>query len=457
VAQDTIAAVATGTAATAIGILRLSGPKAIWAVEQLFTPLSGKPFSAQPDRYLALGDLHDIQGRPLDQCMATLSHGPRSYTGEDTCELQCHGSPAVLAATLAALRTLGVRQALPGEFTKRAFLNGRLDLTQAEAVIDLIDARSMAVARNAAGQLSGALRRRIDGIYTDLVDVSAHFDAVLDYSDEDLEPFEIEEIRTVTQRCGAQLDALLSTVQRGQQLRSGIPCAIVGAPNAGKSSLLNALLGYDRAIVTDLPGTTRDTLQETLELGDLLLRLVDTAGLRDTQDKVEQLGVERSRQAAEQADLILLVVDGSTPLSADSRDTLSLAQEGQKVICVVNKSDLPFQVEWEELTARFSQVVSVSAATGEGLDQLSEVISALYPQGSQVENGELLTNLRQADGATQAREALRRVEEGLAAGMTPDGLLTDLEDATAALAQITGRSITEDVTDRIFERFCVGK
>jgi tRNA modification GTPase len=315
----------------------------------------------------------------------------------------------------------------------------------------------MAVARNAAGQLSGALRRRIDGIYTDLVDVSAHFDAVLDYSDEDLEPFEIEEIRTVTQRCGAQLDALLSTVQRGQQLRSGIPCAIVGAPNAGKSSLLNALLGYDRAIVTDLPGTTRDTLQETLELGDLLLRLVDTAGLRDTQDKVEQLGVERSRQAAEQADLILLVVDSSTPLSADSRDTLSLAQEGQKVICVVNKSDLPRQVEWEELTARFSQVVSVSAATGEGLDQLSQAIADLYPQGNQVENGELLTNLRQADGAAQAREALRRVEDGLAAGMTPDGLLTDLEDATSALAQITGRSITEDVTDRIFERFCVGK
>jgi tRNA modification GTPase len=455
--SHTIAAIATGTGRTAIGILRLSGPEAIAAVDRLFTPVGSVPFAQQPDRMLTLGTLRDEAGRPLDQCMATLSHGPKSYTGEDTCELQCHGSPAVLAAALTALRSLGVRQAEPGEFTKRAFLNGRLDLTQAEAVIDLIDAQSLAAARNAAGQLSGSLRRCIDGIYDRLLNVSAHFDVVLDYADEDLEPFQISEIQSATQEALDELNRLLSTVHRGQQLKSGIPCAIVGAPNAGKSSLLNALLGYDRAIVTDLPGTTRDTLQETLELGGLLLRLTDTAGLRDSADQVEQLGVARSRQAAQQAELILAVVDGSVPLTPEAEDALSLAQEATHAICVINKADLPLQVDAEELSRRFPHLVRLSAATGQGLDQLETAIAALYPKGSELENGELLTNLRQADGAAQARDALLRVEEGLRLGMTPDGLLTDLEDALSALGQITGRSITEDVTARIFERFCVGK
>ncbi len=454
---DTIAAIATGTGPTAIGIIRLSGPMAISATEKVFTPMGGLPFSQRPDRQLVLGTLRDRQGSTIDQCMATLSHGPGSYTGEDTCELQCHGSPAVLAAGLDALFALGVRQAGPGEFTKRAFLNGRLDLTQAEAVIDLIEAQSLAVVRNAAGQLSGSLRRRIDRIYDSLVDVSAHFDAVLDYADEDLEPFEVEEIQAVTQSSLQQLEGLLATVRRGQQLKTGIPCAIVGAPNAGKSSLLNALLGYDRAIVTEIPGTTRDTLQETLELGGLLLRLTDTAGLRDSQDRVEQLGVERSRQAMEQAELILAVVDGSRPLTAEDEAALRLAQQGEHVICVVNKSDLGIGADIQALSLRFSHLVVLSASTGDGLDRLEEAIHAFYPPGTQAENGELLTNLRQAEGAARAREALLRVRSGLESGMTPDGLLTDMEEALAALGEITGRTVAEDVTSRIFERFCVGK
>ena len=454
---DTIAAIATGTGRTAIGILRISGPKAIAAVDALFTPAGGAPFARRPARTLVYGTLHDDNGRPLDQCMATLSRAPHSYTGEDTCELQCHGSPAVLTAGLDALFARGVRQAKAGEFTKRAFLNGRMDLTQAEAVIDLIDAQSAAAARNAAGQLSGALSRRIDAVYDRLTELSAHFDVVLDYGEEDLAPFEPAELERVTNTCIAELDALLATVHRGRQLREGIPAAIIGAANAGKSSLLNALLGYDRAIVTDIPGTTRDTLQETVTLGGILLRLTDTAGLRDTADQIERLGIERSRQALEQAELVFAVVDGSRPLTEEDHAALLSARSARHAVCVVNKSDLGTTAEAAALQSQFPQTVILSAADGTGLDALEAAVSACFPGGADAADGELLTNLRQADAAALARDALMRVRDGLALGLTPDMLLTDVEEALRALGEITGRAVSEDVTNRIFDRFCVGK
>ncbi len=455
---DTIAAIATGSARTAIGIIRISGPKAIPAVEAIFRPEHGAtPFSHRRERSLIYGTLLDVQGGVLDRCLATLSHGPNSYTGEDTCELQCHGSPAVLTAALEALFAQGVRQARAGEFTRRAFLNGRMDLTQAEAVIDLIDAQSAAAARNAAGQLSGAVSRRIDAIYTSLIAVTAHFDVVLDYGDEDLEPFEQEELARTLDGGIASLDALLSTVRRGRHLREGVPTAIVGAPNSGKSSLLNLLLGYDRAIVTDIPGTTRDTLQENATLGGVLLKLTDTAGLRDTTDRVEQLGVQRSRQALEQAELILLVVDGSRPLTGEDRQVLALVAEEHRVICIVNKTDLGTTEEAKTLARRFPHTVLLSAATGDGLSALEAAAAACFPQGADEGNGELLTNLRQADAAARARQALLRAREGLEAGLTPDMLLTDVEEALHALGELTGRAVGEDVTETIFSRFCVGK
>ena len=294
---DTIAAIATPMTPCAIGILRLSGPGAVGAADAVFTPFRGGPMSGRPERTLVYGALHDREGAVIDWCLCTVSRAPRSYTGEDTAELQCHGSPAALALGLEALFAAGARQALPGEFTRRAFLNGKLDLTRTEAVAGLIHAETPAAVYQAAGQLGGALARAVDGVYGELAGLCAHFHAVLDYPDEDIDPFEAEELSSALGRAAQGLDALAATYRRGRLLNEGVPCAIVGRPNAGKSTLFNALLGRERAIVTDIPGTTRDTVEERCVLGGVLLRLIDTAGLRETGDAVEKLGVERSRAA----------------------------------------------------------------------------------------------------------------------------------------------------------------
>ena len=307
--SDVIAAIATAPVPSAIGILRLSGPGCAEVLDQVFTPFHGVPMSARPDRQLVYGILHDREGRAIDQCLATLSRGPHSYTGEDTAEIHCHGAPMVLQLGLEALFAAGARQAQRGEFTRRAFLNGKLDLAQAEAVGDLLEADSRQAARNAAGQLNGALSRRIGAVYSALLDVMAHFHAVLDYPDEDIDPFTARQLGESLAAQRTALEQLAASWHRGQLVKNGVPCAIVGRPNAGKSSLLNALVGYERAIVTNIPGTTRDTVEERAELGGVTLRLIDTAGLRRSDDPIEQLGVERSRKAMEEAELILLVAD----------------------------------------------------------------------------------------------------------------------------------------------------
>ncbi len=452
---DTIAAIATGTVRSAIGILRLSGPRSLPALEAVFTPRSGRPMDSYPPGRLVLGSLRDSQGQIIDQCIATYSKAPASYTGEDTAELQCHGSPVVLLAGLESLFVHGVRQAGPGEFTKRAFLNGKLDLTQAEAIIDLIDAQTSAACRCAAGQLSGAMSRKITAVYDALVDLSAHFCAVLDYSDEDIEPFERREMADVLRRALRELKTLGESYRRGRRLTQGIDCAIVGRPNSGKSSLLNALLGYQRAIVTDQPGTTRDTVEENLRLGDVLLRLIDTAGLRDTEDEVERQGVLRSKEALQRAELALVVLDSSVPLTGEDTAVRELAKAVPQVVTVVNKTDLP--PAWDVTSLDAPHICCVSAKEGMGLDRLEDIVNRLFPAGGQEFSGEVLTNLRQAETVNRAAACLERAQDGLAEGMTPDALLSDVEMAMAALGETTGRQVQEDVTDRIFQRFCVGK
>ena len=450
---DTIAAIATGTQVSAIGIIRLSGDETFRVIDRLFFPYSGKKMSESADRSLIFGELRDRGGELLDVCLCTISRAPHSYTGENTAELQCHGSPTVLRAALDELFALGARQAAPGEFTKRAFLNGRMELCAAEAVADIIDAETVECAKNAAGQLSGAISRKVDGIYSALTDISSHYHAVLDYPDEDIEDFQLESYEGSLTSALTELERLLQSHERGKLMTGGIPAAIAGRPNAGKSSLLNALLGYDRAIVTAIPGTTRDTIEEKLRIGRLTLRLIDTAGIRDTDDEVERLGVERSRAAMSKAEIVIAVVDGSGEITDEDREVIAQAEAAPKGIVVLSKRDIA-EPDAEITTAL--PVVSLSSVTGDGMDELERVIAEQFPL-PEVPAGEILTNVRQADAVKRAIEYMRSALDAMRAGMTPDIVLTETEGAMSALGELSGRTVREDVTNRIFQRFCVGK
>ena len=445
-----IAAVSTGNQVSAIGIIRLSGDDCVSIAQRVFS----RNLLDAPNRKLILGCLKDTQGRTIDQCMAVVSRAPHSYTGEDTVEFHCHGSPALLAAGLDSLYAAGARPARRGEFTKRAFLNGKLDLTQAEAVIDLIEAETADAAANAAGQVGGALQKKLDPIYRTLTDLCSHFHAVLDYPDEDIEDFGLSNYASALRQAAKALYDLLGTYHQGRILRQGVAAAIVGRPNVGKSSLLNALAGFERVIVTDIPGTTRDTVEQSVLVGSTRLRLIDTAGIRETGDRVEALGVRRSRQALEQADLVLFVCDGSQPLTPEDREIIDACCDAPHAIALVNKVDLGQVVEPGDLP--FLNVICTSLPEGRGLDQLADVIDLEF-QGETPCDGSILTNSRQYDACRRAYEAMLRALKGLQLGLTPDAVLTDVEEAMEAMGEVTGATVREDITARIFERFCVGK
>lgn len=455
--KDTIAAIATGSVLSAIGIVRLSGSEAITIVRHVFDPANGEDMAKARDRQLVYGSLKDKAGNVIDHCLCTISHGPNSYTGEDTAELQCHGSPVVLREALESLFHAGARQALAGEFTKRAFLNGRMDMTQAEAVIDLIHAETLEAAKNAAGQLGGAMLRKTDHIYSSLIDIASHYHAVLDYPDEEIEAFQMSQYKDTLDHAIDALEGLAASFERGKMMQNGIATAIIGRPNVGKSSLLNALLGYERAIVTEIPGTTRDTIEAKVRFGEIVLQMSDTAGLRTSEDVVEQLGIARTKQAIAESELILCVFDASAPFTSEDIAVRNACQNAKHKIALLNKSDLENQLDQRQLEDAFSHIISVSAKDGTGLTALEETIKTLFPMPEEMIYGEILTNARQAEAIRHSLQALQSAQEAIMDKITPDAVLSEIERAMECLAEFSGKMMREDVTTRIFERFCVGK
>ena len=454
--SDTIAAIATARTPAAIGIVRISGADTPAVVDRVFAARSGKCAAQLPLRRLVYGHMRTAEGKVIDDGLCVHFAPESSYTGEWSAELHCHGSAVVLDEVLRCAFAGGARQARGGEFTQRAFLSGRMDLIQAEAVADLIDAETAACAQNAALQLSGAMSRGVEQVYDGLMDITSRFYAAVDYPDEDIEPLEERQIRDTLECCRGELRRLLDTFRRGRIMKQGIPTVLLGLPNAGKSSLLNALLGYDRAIVTEVAGTTRDTVEEKACLGGQVLRLCDTAGIRTTRDSVEKIGVDRAVAAAEQAQLALVVLDGSAPLTGEEERIFALSELAEHRILVVNKSDLPRRAEISGFSGRFGHICHVCARTGEGVDALGGIVKKLYPETAGI-GGSLLTNSRQAEAVERALGSVEQALSAMEAKLTPDAILTDAETALEALGELTGRRIREDLVATIFSRFCVGK
>ena len=454
--NDTIAAIATPPIAGPIGIIRITGNKTKDIIDQIFKPANGKKMTEQPNRKMILGTLLSREGIVIDSCLAVIMSGPQTYTGEDMAEIQCHGSLAVLDETLKNCFKKGARMANAGEFTKRSFLAGKIDLSAAEAVDDLITAETVEVAQNAAGQLSGVVGNKVSQIREEIIGIIAHFHALVDFPDEEIDPFVYENAEEVLHRAARDLYSLAESYERGKIIRDGIDCSIIGKPNVGKSSILNALCGKERAIVTKIAGTTRDVIEEHIKAGPLVLKLSDTAGLRETSDEVEKIGVERAIQNAASAKIILVVFDGNTDINDD--DLMAIARtHGKKVIAIINKSDLPRKIQMEKVSVYFENIVEVSAKENANMSKITDkVIEVIGLEGISY-NGEIITNARQAAAITRAAERCEEAYFAAQSGMTPDAVTMDAEGAMAMLSEITGQSITDDIVNKIFSNFCVGK
>lgn len=456
--EDTIAAIATAMAPSGIGIVRISGPEAVAVADRLYR---GK----KKEKKLADMKSHTIhygwiveKEQVLDEVLVMLMREPHSYTGEDTVEIDCHGGVLAVKRVLEAVLHAGARIADPGEFTKRAFLNGRIDLSQAEAVMDVISAKSEYALQSSVSQLQGSVRRAVKEIREKLLYEIAFIESALDDPEHISLDGYPEKLEGIVQEEKRQIEKLLKSADDGKMLQEGIKTVILGKPNAGKSSLLNLLVGEEKAIVTDIAGTTRDVLEEQISLGGISLRMLDTAGIRSTADKVEQIGVERAKEHAKNADLILYVVDASVPLDENDGQIMELLK-GRKTILLLNKSDLETVISKEELTARIdAPVLNISAREETGLAELEALIKEMFFQGEISFNDEVyITNMRQKRALEEALESLKLVENSIAMGMPEDFFSIDLMNAYERLGSIIGEAVGEDLVNEIFSKFCTGK
>ena len=468
--SDTIAAIATPLGEGGLAVLRVSGPQALAIADRCFMPkgIASKKPSEAMSHTVHYGHIVR-EGRVIDEVLVSVLRAPRTFTREDVVEISCHGGLLPARLVLDALLAAGARLAEAGEFTKRAFLNGRLDLAQAEAVADLIHARTDLAVSAANEQLAGKLSQRIRELRAELLTTLAHVEAHLDFPDEDIAPDTRGQLLARLDRGVAFMDELLRTAHDGQVLRRGVRAAIVGRPNAGKSSLLNQLLGHDRAIVSPTPGTTRDTIEETASIRGVPVVFIDTAGLRDTVDAVEAEGVRRSRVALERAELILHLLDASEPLdAADQRHLEEFA--GRKRLLVINKTDLPRRLELpltptlspseveRELSAALPRILEISCATGMGLEALRDAIrDSVVTGGLNAEMLQVMINSRHQDALQRARAATLRSAEALRADRTLELVALDLRIAVQAVGEIVGETTTEDLLDVVFSQFCIGK
>lgn len=457
VMEKTIAAISTPLGMGGIAVIRISGGDAVAIADKVF---SGREKLADAASHTVhYGFITDGNGEKLDEALVTVMRAPRTFTREDVVEISTHGGVTVPKAVLNAVIAAGARHAEAGEFTKRAFLNGRIDLSQAEAVIDIINSESDLAARGALAQLEGVLSREIKRIRQKLVHLAASMQVLIDYPDEDLEDVTNEDIRDTVVWCGEQVDALLSTADNGQILRAGIRTAIVGKPNVGKSSLLNRLAGVDRAIVTDIAGTTRDVIEECVSLGGVPLVLVDTAGIRKAEDEVEKIGVEKSLKSILSADLVIVMIDGSSFFDDDDIEVLRATKDKKRIV-LINKTDLGQSKYIETVRSRAgdSVVIEISAKTGDGVECLGEEIKKLFSLGEiSASDGAVITNARHRELLLRAKAALGRAAEAIDGGMPADIASIDINDALDALGSLTGEVVSDDIVEAVFHEFCVGK
>ncbi|EGL83643.1 tRNA modification GTPase mnmE [Caldalkalibacillus thermarum TA2.A1] len=455
---DTIAAIATPMGEGGIAIVRVSGPEAIAVVDKLYR--GRKKLSTVDSHTIHYGHLVDPQtGERIEEVLVTVMRAPRTYTREDVVEVNCHGGLVSVRRVLNYILKYGARLAEPGEFTKRAFLNGRIDLSQAEAVIDLIRAKTDRAMKNAMKQVEGRLSKLIKRLRQELIETLAHIEVTIDYPEHDVEEVTQQFLREKCEQVKKEIEHLLATAEQGKILREGLKTAIIGRPNVGKSSLLNALAHENRAIVTDIPGTTRDVLEEYVNVRGVPLQLIDTAGIRETEDVVERIGVERSRQVLKEADLILLVLNIAEPFTEEDQALLDLVKD-MKTILIVNKTDLEPKLDTDQLKERYPHLplIKMSIKEEKGLDELEQAIADLYFKGD-IEAGDM-TYVSNSRHIALLNEAKQSIEDALAAlemGLPVDVVQIDIRKAWEKLGEIIGDNVSESLIDQLFSQFCLGK